>query len=266
MLRTSVGCGGGTVEMCFGVPALPWVAGSAAWRIQHFHSATPPLANITQVNRGHQMTGNNSIIGSSPSYSRYGSFHYNLLFVVEVANELKVVRMASATPSGFTCGARCPPCATRWTEAALPLNAFLCISSLTGPGLTTESAVPEVGDRMCCFGSHVIVDSSPNDMHGCVRTQCTKEVECEHLAGPVVVRYGFLGFRTLEGHTWSIAGIILGCLPKAELLQRHQHGWSAVQGETNQSWGSPTDHEEFNHPFIPCPHPFRRKGVMSGGD
>lgn len=75
-------------------------------------------------------------------YQAYSSLRYNLLFVGEVVNESKVVRMASATPSGFICGARCPLFATRWIEAALPLNAFSSISFLTGGGLTIKSAVP----------------------------------------------------------------------------------------------------------------------------
>ena len=149
----------------------------------------------------------------------YSSFFYNLLFVWEVVNELKVVRIAPATLSGFTCGARCPLFAIRWIEAALPLNAFLCISSLTGGGLTVKSAVPEAERRMCCFGLHVIVDGSPNDMHGRGRTQRLEEIKREDLASPVFECYRFLGFRTLEGHARSIIWIILSCFPKTKLLQ-----------------------------------------------
>jgi len=151
-------------------------------------------------------------------YQVYSSLRYNLLFVGKVVNELKVVRMASATLSGFTCGARCPLFATRWIEAAFPLNAFLFISSLTGGGLTIKSAVPGIGRKMRCFSSHVIVDGPPNDMHRRVRTQRIEEIKREHLARPVFERCRFLGFRALESHARSIVGIILGCLPKTELL------------------------------------------------
>lgn len=143
--------------------------------------------------------------------------------------------MASATLSGFTCGARWPLLATRWIEAALPLKAFLCISFLTGGGLAVKSAVPGVDRRVSCSGSHVIVDGSPNDIHRHVRTQSVEEIKREHLAGPVFERRGFLGFRAFEGYTTSIIGIILGCLPKAKFLQTHQRGQSCRR-ETIGSW------------------------------
>ena len=126
--------------------------------------------------------------------------------------------------SGLTCGARCPLFVTRWIEAALPLNAFLCISFLTGGGLTVNSAVPGVGRGLRCSGSHVVVDGSPNDMHRHARAQRIEEIKREHLAGPVFERRGFLGFRALEGYARSIIGIILGCLPKAKFLQTHRRG------------------------------------------
>lgn len=69
-----------------------------------------------------------------------------------------------------------------------------------------------------CLSSHVIVDSSPYDMHGRVRTQHIEQVKREQLAGPIFVRRGFLDFCTLEGHTGSIKWVILGGLPKAKIL------------------------------------------------
>lgn len=95
----------------------------------------------------------------------YNRLRYNLLLAVEAASELNVFRMASATLSGCTCGARCPPFGTRWTEAVLPLKAFMCISSLTGAGLTIESVAFKVKRSKHRVGSHIIVDSSPDDVH-----------------------------------------------------------------------------------------------------
>lgn len=69
---------------------------------------------------------------------------YILLFVVKVINELNVSRMASATLFGCTSGERCPPFATRWIEAVLPLNACLWMSSLIGVGLTAKSAMLKI--------------------------------------------------------------------------------------------------------------------------
>lgn len=151
-------------------------------------------------------------------YQVYSSLHYNLLFAGGVVNELKVVRMASATLSGLICGARCPLFSTRWIEAALPLNALLCISLLTGGGLTVKSAIGRGRRKSTMFGLHVIVDGPPDDVHRQVRTQRIKEIKREHLAGPVFERRGFLGFRALEGYARSIIGITLGCLPEAKFL------------------------------------------------
>ena len=193
-----------------------------SWRrLWCLRPGVPPLVCATHET-GTSNKGGKLSYGSLVVYQVYSSLRYNLLFVGEVLNELKVVRMASATLSGFTCGARWPLFATRWIEAALPLNAFSCISFLTGGGLTVKSAVPGVDRIICCFGSHVIVGGPPNDVDRHVRTQCIEEIKREHLTGPVFERRGFLGFRALEGYARSIIGIILGCLPEAKFLQAHR--------------------------------------------
>lgn len=82
----------------------------------------------------------------------YSQLHYNLLLMGEAENDINVFRMASATPSGCTCGTRCPPLATLWIEALLPLNEFFCMSHLTEVGLTAKSAALEGERRIRLIG------------------------------------------------------------------------------------------------------------------
>ena len=67
--------------------------------------------------------------------------------------------------------------------------------------------------------SHVIIDSPPNDMHGSASAQRTEEIKSEYLTATVSIRYGFLDFCTLEGHTRPVEMVVLCCLPKAEFLR-----------------------------------------------
>lgn len=84
----------------------------------YFRSVIPPLTGIRfrpvaedETEKGGQTRSLYGLINAAQRV--YNQLHYSLLFVGEAANEPKVVRMASATPSGCTCGARCPPFATR---------------------------------------------------------------------------------------------------------------------------------------------------------
>lgn len=88
-------------------------------------------------------------------------------------------------------------------------------------------------------------------MHGSASAQRTEEIESEYLTATVSIRYGFLDFCTLEGHTRPVEMVVLCCLPKAKFLRM-------CRCEEKCSC-SLTDHIELRHPLIPCLRPSGRE-------
>ena len=102
--------------------------------------------------------------------------------------------------------------------------------------------------------SHVIIDSPPNDMHGSASAQRTEEIESEYLTATVSIRYGFLDFCTLQGHTRPVEMVVLCCLPKAEFLRMCRY-----EERIKKRSCSLTNHEELRRPLIPCLQPSGRE-------
>jgi hypothetical protein len=162
--------------------------------------------------------------------------------------------MAFATSSGCVCGARCPPFGTRWTEAALPLKAFLCISSLMWAGLTVESVVLKV-ERSCTVLTHTWSSIAP-------QMTCTGSFEHNvsrksNASAPLVQSlnvadsWAFVHLRVTPGRS----------NPSSFVVSRRPNSCKTCGervGDTPVVRG-PADHEELNHPLVPCLHPFCRK-------